>query len=46
MTCSMGRHAAFLVAGVGLFACVTQVQASELEDLIKSPRNISGSKSR
>lgn len=42
MTSTMGRRAAFLVAGVGLFACVTQVQASELEDLIKSPQKYLG----
>lgn len=42
MTSTMGRRAAFLVAGVGLFACVTQVQASELADLIKSPQKYLG----
>lgn len=42
MTCSMGRLAAFVVAGVGLFSCVTQVQASEIEDLVKSPQKFLG----
>lgn len=42
MTIPMGRHAAFLFAGLAWLACGTQARASELEDLVKSPQKYLG----
>ncbi|MEM9590312.1 MAG: hypothetical protein AAF967_03110 [Pseudomonadota bacterium] len=39
MTCSMGLRLAFVVTGVALFTCASQVQASELGDLNENPQN-------
>ena len=42
MNCSKGRRTAFMIAGLGLIAWVTQVQASDIQDLVKNPQNFLG----
>jgi hypothetical protein len=39
MNFAVDRRLTFLVASLGLFACATSVQATELEDLAKNPQN-------
>ena len=42
MHCSKGRRTALMIAGLGLIAWVTQVQASDIQDLVKNPQNFLG----
>lgn len=42
MVWSKGGRTAFLIAGIGLSACVTQVQASDIHDLAKKPQDFLG----
>ena len=44
MNCSKGRRTALMIAGLGLIAWVTQVQASDIQDLVKNPQNFLGQK--
>ena len=42
MNCSKGRRTALMIAGLVLIAWVTQVQASDIQDLVKNPQNFLG----
>lgn len=42
MNCSQGRRAALLIAGLVLTAGVTQVQASDIQALVKNPQDFLG----
>ena len=42
MNCSKGRRAALLFAGLSLTVGVTEVQASDIQDLVKNPQSFLG----
>ena len=42
MNCSKGRRAALLIAGLVLTAGFTEVQASDIQDLVKNPQSFLG----